>query len=530
MQKKKSKEQIAVDRLIDACEPYENLTPWAKGRIPKHYKRLNIPMEEAIEIAIWGFSDAIAHFGIALYFTQALLYGACVNSKYKNITVCTTSQWGKSFTSGMIAIRIAGKEKERVYVAGGTKGRTAIIMREVGKHLQNVHPEIKNKLTESVDKVKKLQQATGRNRIGFSDGGSIEPVSFGDSFSDPLKNNDAVGQGGHYIIDEASLISDDAEAESGRSEWASDDGKEYLHMEISNPHNPGRFWENLNDPEPLEKHLIIWMDLRTALEEGSADKPKEEIQHTKFYRRRSQCRRYYLCELEDLAEESMFDHPVIDDSPFKRNKMPREDYIYYLGIDSAGKGKDSVNMMLGARTKENTLRLLDCASIKKENWVDGVTGEEVVDTIVKVIVFYNVQVCFIDPAEGSYIVESLAKRVGKRCIVRRMHFSSKADQARIKKKHYAAVYAKNKRAEMHLDLADLIEKGLCTMTNQVYECIKEAMSATKYEHTTDGKIKIIEKDKIKAVIGKSPDELDSAILCAHAFIMHIFLQKTYLYS
>lgn len=528
---KKTKDQKAVDLLIDTCEPVENLTKWAKGYIPEHYKRLTAPRAQAIEIAIRGYADALSYFGVSLYFTQALIYGASVFGYYKDFVICTTSQWGKSFVCGMIAIRRAGVEKATVNIGGGDANTSEIIMKKVNMHLRTVHIDIRNKLLQSEDAIEKMQISRSKKEIGFAGGGMIKPASLGDSYNDAKRGNQAIGRGEDWILDEASRVSEDAIAESGRNEWSSDTGESFLRFEISNPHNPGRWWNNLTDPNPPSKRLIVWMDLRTALEEGSAKKTKEEVQQSEFYLNKSTCRRYLLCELEDLSEHSMFDVPVIDDSPYRINKMPREDYIYCLGVDSAYKGKDSVHVTLGAKTQEKGMfRLLDTLNIKKDNWIDGVTGDEVVQTIINVILFYNVKICFVDQGEGSYIAEQLAKRVGKVCIVKPIAFGGAPDKRRVEQKHYAALYAANKRAEMHMDLQDLIEKGQCTMTQAVYEGVKEQMSATKLERTTTDKLKIIPKDKIKALIGHSPDELDSCILCAHAGIMYYMMKKTFIYT
>lgn len=65
----------------------------------------------------------------------------------------------------------------------------------------------------------------------------------------------------------------------------------------------------------------------------------------------------------------------------------------------------------------------------------------------------------------------------------------------------------NKRAEMYWNLRDLFEKGSLSIPDDPE--LKEQLGAIKYEITAQGKIQIIEKKKIKAEIGHSPDELDA---------------------
>jgi len=73
----------------------------------------------------------------------------------------------------------------------------------------------------------------------------------------------------------------------------------------------------------------------------------------------------------------------------------------------------------------------------------------------------------------------------------------------------------NKRAEMYWNLRDLFEAGTISIPNDTD--LLEQLSAVKYEITKQGKIQIIDKKKIKADIGHSPDEMDAlAILYYYA--------------
>lgn len=65
----------------------------------------------------------------------------------------------------------------------------------------------------------------------------------------------------------------------------------------------------------------------------------------------------------------------------------------------------------------------------------------------------------------------------------------------------------NKRAEMYWNLREVFEKGLISIPND--SNLLNALAATKYELDNRGRIKIIEKKKIKSEIGYSPDELDA---------------------
>lgn len=513
--------QKKVISLIDKAEPKKSLKRWLNGYVPKNYKRLSISMSEAIELAKDGAATAMAYFGTKLYFTQSLLMGASLGGKYKKIIVVTPSQYGKSWLCGQISLLLANDEHQ-VYVAGATANTTEIIMGKVIDHIQNADEEIKGKLLESTDKIEKLQTAVSKRKIALKGGGMVESITLGDTFNNPLKGNNAIGRGGDFIIDEASLISDDAYAEMGRSEFASEDGEEFLRFEISNPHQPGRFFDKLTMQDVPEDTLIVWMDIRTAFEEGRV-KSKEQVTESEFFNNPSTCKRYLLCELEDYSEDAMFPEPVIDDSKLS------DDYEYFLGVDSAYKGKDGIEAFLTALSKEGNIRIIDHITIKKDNWIDGVTSVQIVEDLVNIIRHFHINKVCVDIGYGVYIVEGLSQRATN-FTVNGINFGAGTTKFRKKAKHYTAVWGDNKRAEMHLDLQNLMQKGTVTFTSKSAKMLRKQMSATRLIRKPNNKIAVIPKDEIKRVIGKSPDELDAALLSIHALLLHTMTDSTLLYQ
>ena len=137
--------QERVIALLDKATPKEKLKKWVMGYIPEHYKRISISMDEAVELAKIGQTEAKVYFGNDLFFTQAVLFGAVASGRYKTFIVVTSSQYGKSWLCGQIAIWLADKGKE-VHVAGGNDAAADIIMNKVIGHLQNVHPSVQEKL------------------------------------------------------------------------------------------------------------------------------------------------------------------------------------------------------------------------------------------------------------------------------------------------------------------------------------------------------------------------------------------------
>lgn len=68
----------------------------------------------------------------------------------------------------------------------------------------------------------------------------------------------------------------------------------------------------------------------------------------------------------------------------------------------------------------------------------------------------------------------------------------------------------NKRAEMYWTLRELFEKGAIDIPDD--SNLKDQIAATRYDFDDRGRIKIIEKKKIRNEIGHSPDELDALAL------------------
>ena len=90
--------QDKVRELLNKATPKKELKKWYRGYIPMHYKRLSCSMTEAIELAEKGAVEGYACYGDLLYFTQSLILGAGLDSRFKTLVIVTTSQYGKSYT------------------------------------------------------------------------------------------------------------------------------------------------------------------------------------------------------------------------------------------------------------------------------------------------------------------------------------------------------------------------------------------------------------------------------------------------
>lgn len=482
---------------------------WVIGKIPKHFKRLSVPMETAIRLAKSGALEIAAAFDDKLFFCQSLIAGAILSPDYDKIVVVTPSQYGKSWLLGRIGIILAYRG-EPVYIAGATASMTDIIMGQTRLAIQSANQEIKNALTEKKDVLESLSRSLSKKRIGFTNGGFEEPITLGDTYTDSLSTNKAVGRAGHTMVDEASLATDKALSETGRREFANIDGKVYKLIMISNPHKPGYFYDELTADEIDERTFVLWIDALTAVEEERFS--EEQVRRSEFAKHKDTLYRYLLCQL-NLLDTAMFDKPLIHE------KTEEHEYSsWYLGIDAAYKGHDQLEYCLIQVTEDGMVMVEDIQSIDKSDWIDGITTSDIAKDFVRIIRAYRVPLTCVDIGQGIWLVDSLIKAGVN---VRGEYFQSAPTKGRVKARHYAATNAMNLRAEMHLDLQDLIENKRISFQKDAWNKVKDIFPFVTATRKSNGKIKINEKSEIRASLGRSPDELDACILAIHA--MYVFM-------
>ena len=493
-------ELLFEDRHFD-CDP------WIIGKIPKHFKRVSVDKEEMMRLAKSGAAKMASAFGIRLFFCQAMIAGAILSEKYDEIIVITPSQYGKSWLMGHLALFRAWQGAKQ-YIAGAAANVTNIIMGQVIQATQEASPEIKNALLIKADQIDRLTTSVSKQRLAFATGGFVEAITLGDSYADNIGVNKAVGRAGDFIIDEAALISENSFAEMGRREFAKIDGTKYKSIMISNPHKPGTFYDKLTQEKPPKGTFILWMDALTAVEE---DRFTEELVfNSDFAKNKSTLRRYLLCVL-DADGEGMFSAPDVYKGTYEG------DYTqYFIGVDSAYKGKDNIEVAVtavgGGKIHVDTIKEF---RYTKKNWIDGKTSEDIIKKIARIANMYGSACVCVDVGWGVWLVEGLI-RYGINAIG--VNFSEAPTRERISKHHYSATNAQNKRAEMHLDFQDFTDNGLLEVSEEVNEKIKAALPYITSERKANGKIVIRPKEQIKAIINKSPDELDAVLLSVHAVV------------
>lgn len=131
------------------------------------------------------------------------------------------------------------------------------------------------------------------------------------------------------------------------------------------------------------------------------------------------------------------------------------------------------------------------------------TGDDMilVGIIAKYIDEYNPVACNID-CTNSYAIYDRLKELGYRGVVHGIHFGGGA----IEKDLYL-----NKRVEMWCNLRDWIHGGDVDIPDDD-EFHVDLTSVPDYRETSDTKIRLVSKDKIREVMGLSPDLGDAAAL------------------
>lgn len=492
--------------LLFENQTYDCKKFYGQGFVPMHYKRMTCSKEEADALAKLGFLTIGKYFEESLFYTQAVIAGAVFSDKYDNIVVVTPSTYGKSWLMGRIAV-IMAYEGNPTYIAHANGDGTKIIMGHVVSCLQSAHEDVRNALLNKKDQLERLATSVSKVRVAFSNGGFAESVTLGDTYLDNVSQNKAVGKPGNYIVDEAALVSDQAFSELGRSDFARIDGKKYKKVMISNPHNPGYFYDKLTQEHPNKRTLILWLDALTAVEEGRIT--KEGVFESDFANHKDTLQRYLLCVLPNDSD-AMYTMPPVYKAPYEG------DYVqYFLGVDAAYKGKDNIELCLTA-VGGGKFHIEEVFSIRKPNmWIEGVTSEDIIKQVARYALVNSVGLCLVDTGWGTWLVEGL-KRYGINA--RGVGFNERPTPDRVKARNYCATNAANKRAEMHLDFQDLTDGGRLEVSEQVYKEIRETLPYITSERKSSGKIQIRPKSEIKALIGHSPDAFDAVILSLHAAI------------
>ena len=517
-----NKEKLSI--LLDTVTPQEELKDAVKGKIPKHFKRNSIREREGFEKELeyykLGFTTALSEFNIELWWSQAVQFGAFLSGKYKTGYCVATPRYGKSFLCGIMANHFA-YEGENCYAVGSTQEYSGIIIQHAREILVKSHPEVKEMLTfgdsdiSTVDKrLKRGLSSFSSEGFSFRNGGKLEGLSAGSNFTDPSKIH-VIGRGGNMFGDEASDISPIALGHMGRREFESDDGRKLIMYLISNPRSLNNFFDFMTKEDLADDEFIMWLDVVTAIEEGSIKYTKEELMRSQFTITEDSIRENLLCEFPTERSNFFEASPDILDS-FDANGKNLD---YFIGVDSAYKGSDSIQVTVSVVDESNHATVLDTKDIKPKEWIDGITAIDIVNKIVTLANRLNAKGIAIDAGGGAHIVQPLKMRrlSGQlKCPVYDINFGGKVTEIKKLAKEPSAEYALNRRAEMHLMLRGMMEAQRVSFVRKVWDLISREMAfVSEIQKPEDRLVKIRPKSEIKKLLQRSPDELDSVMLSLH---------------
>lgn len=517
-----NKEKLSI--LLDTVTPQEELKDAVKGKIPKHFKRNSIREREGFEKELeyykLGFTTALSEFNIELWWSQAVQFGAFLSGKYKTGYCVATPRYGKSFLCGIMANHFA-YEGENCYAVGSTQEYSGIIIQHAREILVKSHPEVKEMLTfgdsdiSAVDKrLKRGLSSFSSEGFSFRNGGKLEGLSAGSNFTDPSKIH-VIGRGGNMFGDEASDISPIALGHMGRREFESDDGRKLIMYLISNPRSLNNFFDFMTKEDLADDEFVMWLDVVTAIEEGSIKYTKEELMRSQFTITEDSIRENLLCEFPTERSNFFEASPDILDS-FDANGKNLD---YFIGVDSAYKGSDSIQVTVSVVDESNHATVLDTKDIKPKEWIDGITAIDIVNKIVTLANRLNAKGIAIDAGGGAHIVQPLKMRrlSGQlKCPVYDINFGGKVTEIKKLAKEPSAEYAFNRRAEMHLMLRGMMEAQRVSFVRKVWDLISREMAfVSEIQKPEDRLVKIRPKSEIKKLLQRSPDELDSVMLSLH---------------
>lgn len=518
-----------VNRLQE-IHPNTQLPPWFKGKIPHgdSYIRNTLPKDKRLRLAFLGWSEFMTEFNINLYYTQALIVGALISGEYDTARVIATPRWGKSYIMGALADYLA-KHSYHVSIVASRTARTGKVMEHARSALRGSNLWMKNMLVEEeqreLTKADKLlgrsEVAYSRHNIVFRNGNKISTKSTGDAFSNK-DNNENIGEGSHVLIDEMDFISEDALAELGRREFESDDGRSLVMFGISNPRYLNHFYRDMTKPKMRDKEFVIWMDVVTAIEEGNIKMTPEQVLDSEFAKTEESIRTNLLCLYEEDQSE-FFNAPFITD---ERNKLTdiSPQTISVLGVDSAYKGSDGITICLTIydQTKEYPIQVVDIVNLRPDEWSDARSTKEIVDGIEKICIAYNVKALAIDTGQGAHLIVEIANRDNLKTITQYpVDFGGRPTPEKVKVAIDTAVRARNKRAEMHLVLRELMQESKVIYSEEIKNDLLEEMRVVDTKQNDLTKVTLIDKSIMREQLKRSPDNLDATVLSVHALEMYL---------
>lgn len=523
----------------ERLEYIESRPKWTLGRIPdlSDYRKLSVDnFDEAFTLARLGQEMASAVIPeykgqpLMLTFTQSLIVGAAVIDrphadklgldfeKYRSVLMVTPSRYGKSFLNAIALIIMAATGGKECNIGAATRDKAGIIQSKIVQILPNTTNQIQDGLIVTGDdpninkKIARMSTQVSKEALMWRNGGSIKAFSTNENAKGAdVQAAGAIGIGGDYcVFDEVQLLSPIGFRTASRFMMEGPDTKRFC---VGNPQINGHFKELYDDPSTF----VIHINDITAIVEQRMTRKGFELTGIPTYS--NEYRAFIEVEFPDETSGTRFfsTMPLVLD----KAKLPtavRKNY--FMGIDSAYKGGDGIIVTIMSLNEGEGKRWLEIehqfdAKARFSEWTESTTLDICLD-ILKAWDKYDCIMGAIDIGFGIHIYERMMQLYPD-IRLEPINFAAKPTERRVERE-YNAKYAANKRAEMHLDMKDVCENQLLYVCPEVYDELLRQMR--EVANSPEGsKVKIEPKRYIKARLGRSPDNLDSACLALHAMVL-----------
>lgn len=469
-------------------------------------------------------------FNQELYYTQAIFFFTTIDPRYRRIVFIAPSRYGKSATTGMTSVYLSSIKGLKVRIGSQDKDTAQIVSEKIIEFLPGSSEAIKSQFDAAgLDKIEKLTSKVSQDGFSSKSGGYIKFFSYGEKIKNTMtRGQGAIGRGGDVLIDEELLLVSKENHDMGsRMLTESENSK---HIAISNPHKKSWAYHDVfNNPNYLKIHI----DWRTAVEEGRVS--YETILEQKVNMSPRNFRIMYECLFpsDDELGRLFQKEPILLKDYSKA--PPIKDDVAYAGLDTAWRGEDKIKLCIGTQRDLNTLTndynfyIEAIADFTPDDWSDE-RHKEVAANIVEYCTRHKVVAMAIDigGSSGPLLYEAI-KALNPLFEIYDTAFNGQVTEKRVPKEkpedHDPVVKnAFNKRAEMYLDIAHLSDNGALFMLRNLWKADQNKMLKDQW-NTVPWKIKggktlIAPKDDIKDILGYSPDELDSLVLCGHAKVLY----------
>ena len=408
---------------------------------------------------------------------QAEIFKAVYESSYKRVAVRAITQYGKSDVASQAIILRMVDTRERVLIIAPSIKQTRIIMGYVIEHFFD--HEYLTKMIQYEGSLERLRQERSKLRITTKNGSEIMVLT-ADADTIKKEGKGLMGFGATIVLsDESSLIPDIMYSKVLRMVG----GTKGKIVKLGNPFERNHFYRSFKSPR---YHKIV-IDYRQALKEGRItqdflDEARDEMSDLDYLI-------FYECQFpEGGAEDALIPLDWLEIA--KEQDLPEGEYEQ-AGLDVARFGRDKTVYIRRKGGKVVDIRETEkMDTMQVVGWVRGFHPKDVMLAIDVVGI-------------GSGVYDRLEELEYDVTPV------NVGEAANDNEKFF------NKRAELYWKLRKLFRpdkngKSEISIPDDS-ELIKQ-LSELRFNYSSERKIRIEAKDKMKERLGKSPDKADALML------------------